>query len=140
MPDDQTCAKVKADFGMTDDDLRTEVPAFHALNVQNGVLSKDWTATFYLFCKRWKEHRDKQPAPRLELSKAPSTPFAPTDADWEKAAAFYAKTGRWMRDHGPDPMSPACRCPKDIHESQPPPPDEVILVLDQLYILGVAAD
>jgi hypothetical protein len=23
--------------------------AFHALNVQNGVLSKDWTATFYLF-------------------------------------------------------------------------------------------
>jgi len=24
------------------------------------------------------------------------------------------KTGRWSRDHGPDPTLPACRCPKPI--------------------------
>src|SRR5258705_6160455 len=115
IPDDALCEKVLTDFGMTTEQVNAELPTFHALNVQNGTMSVDWSATVYLFAKRWKE-RQARTAPRLELSKAPTERFVPTEADFEKAVVFYAKTGRWPRDHGPDPMSLACRCPKDILE------------------------
>jgi hypothetical protein len=115
VPDEATCRKVEADFDMGLPDINAELPTFHALNVQNGTLSQDWAATFYLFAKQWKL-RAARAAPRLELSKAPAKPFVPTEADFDKAAAFYARTGRWSRDHGPDPMSPACRCPSPILE------------------------
>lgn len=120
IPDDPTCARVKTDFGMTDEDLRTELPAFHALNVQGGVLSADWTATFYLFCKRWKEHRDKQAAPRLELNRKAAEPAKQpeqfTEADWDSVVGMYARTGRWSRQAGNDPTSPACLAPRAILE------------------------
>jgi hypothetical protein len=114
IPSDELCEEVRRNFGMTDADLQSEVPAFHAYNAQAGTLSMDWNATFRLFCKRWKEHRDKQVAPRIVLFKTSEKSFVPTDTDFDKAAAFYAQTGRWMRDHGPDPTSPACKCPKEI--------------------------
>ena len=113
-PSEETCEACKVDFGMTDEDLRTELPAFHARNLQEGTRSLDWNKTFYLWCKRWKEHRDKQPKPRVEVSRAP--PFVPSEADWHKAAKLYAKTGRWPRGHGADPLSPACNCPPEILE------------------------
>jgi hypothetical protein len=113
VPDDATIDKVLIDFGMMLADVNAELPTFHALNVQNGTLSQDWASTFYLFAKQWKLRAARAP-PRLELSKAPARPFVPMEADFEKAAAFYAKTGRWMREHGPDPMSPACKCPPEI--------------------------
>lgn len=118
-PSDPLCEEVKTAFGMTDDDIRSELPAFHALNVQGGVLSSNWNSTFYLFCKRWKEHRDKQAAPRLELTrKAPEPPRRlpeeRTEAEWNSTIAFYARTGRWTREFGPDPMSPACRAPRHL--------------------------
>jgi hypothetical protein len=118
VPDEAQCEKVKTDFGMTDDDLRKELPAFHALNVSGGVLSQSWPNTFYLFCKRWKEHRDKQAQPRIELSKAPTAtkPFEPTERDWESTAKIYAQTGRWSHQFGLDPTSAACRCPPHILE------------------------
>jgi hypothetical protein len=78
-PDEDTYQRVIADFGMTSADINTELPAFHAYNVSNGVLSPSWPDTFYLFCKRWREHRDKQAPPRLELTE--SSPKRRED-DW----------------------------------------------------------
>jgi len=125
-PNDQLCEEVKSAFGMTDADLQAELPAFHALNVSNGTISSNWNSTFYLFCKRWREHRDKQAAPRVSLSRAAAQPVKRpeefTEADWDGIVSFYARSGRWSRGAGPDPMSPACVCPKAIlekHEINP---------------------
>jgi hypothetical protein len=132
IPSDELCEQVKADFGMTDADLQAEVPAFHALNAQGGTRSKDWNATFKLFCKRWKEHKDKQAPPRVEVSRQPepvnSNLFKPTDEQWEGCIRLYAQTGRWGAQFGPDPMSRACRAPRallqkygiDLETGEPP--------------------
>jgi len=118
VPDEQLCAKVTADFDMTEEDLQREVPAFHAFNVSQGAYSQEWNGTFYLFCKRWAEHKAKQPAPRIELQRMPGSGerFVPTEADWDRELGFYAKTGRWSQGMGPDPMSPACKAPRHLYE------------------------
>ena len=113
IPDDELCNEVKLEFGMPDDDLQREVPAFHALNVSQGVLSRDWNATFRLFCKRWREYRDRQAPPRVEVSRAGPT-WQPSEADWDGTVRLYAETGRWSARLGPDPMSMGCRCPVEV--------------------------
>lgn len=124
IPSDALCQAVKADFSMTDADLQREVPAFHALNAQNGTISRDWDATFRLFCKRWREHQDKQAPPRVELSKAPSSsPMVMTESLWHSAMKFYANTGRWNAAYGPDPMTGKCHCPIEIMERYGVDPD-----------------
>jgi hypothetical protein len=112
VPDAPLCAKVLANFGMSIEDISAELPAFHALNVQNGTRSHDWQSTFYLFAQRWKE-RQARSAPRVELSKAPTAtiPFEPSEKDWDSAAKIYAQTGRWSHQLGPDPLSGRCLCP-----------------------------
>ena len=87
-PDDALCEKVANDFGMSISEIDNELPAFHALNVQNGTLSQDWGSTFYLFAKQWKIRAARAAPARIEVSKAPAKAFVPTDADFEKAAAF----------------------------------------------------
>ncbi|MEA2914462.1 MAG: hypothetical protein QOJ15_6543 [Bradyrhizobium sp.] len=62
VPDAPLCEKVLANFGMGVEDISAELPAFHALNVQNGTVSQDWHATFYLFAKRWSGRRDRRRA------------------------------------------------------------------------------
>jgi hypothetical protein len=115
-PDDELCDQVKAEFGMTDDDIRSELTEFHR-QYGNGSFSTNWRSSFGTWCKRWKEHRDKQAPPRVQVSNAgPRRPEKFDEAEWDKVAAFYAKTGRWIRDSGPDPMSPACKCPRIILE------------------------
>lgn len=115
-PDEELCDQVKAEFGMTDDDIRTELTEFHRQH-GNGSFSANWRGSFGTWCKRWKEHRDKQAPPRVQVSNtAPKRVEDFTEADWDKVAAFYAKTGRWTRDSGADPMSRSCRCPKAILE------------------------
>ena len=37
-----------------------------------------------------------------------------TEATWGDIAKLYARTGHWGRLAGPDPTSPACKCPKSI--------------------------
>jgi hypothetical protein len=69
-PDDELCETVKREFGMTDDDIRSELLAFHAKHAAEATYSANWRATFTTWCKRWKEHRDKQAPPRISLSKS----------------------------------------------------------------------
>lgn len=47
-------------------------------------------------------------------AKAPRRPEEYTEAIWDGLAKFYARTGHWSRDAGPDPTSRACKCPKAI--------------------------
>ena len=114
VPDDQLCEKVFDDFAMTMADVSAELPAFHALNVQNGTLSRDWGSTFYLFAKRWKERAAKAAPPRVELSRGADKPFVPTEKDWDGAVRIYAANGRWNPAFGADPLTGRCKCPKDI--------------------------
>jgi hypothetical protein len=122
-PDPKLCEDIKREFGMTDEDIRSELLSFHSEHAAKGTFSANWRASFMTWGKRWKEYRDTQAAPRVELSKAPAKPFVPTDADWDKAASFYARGGHWFRDHGPDPTSPACQCPEAILEKYGINPD-----------------
>jgi hypothetical protein len=115
-PDGELCEQVRSEFGMTDENIRAELLAFHAHHAQSGAFSANWSASFFTFCKRWKEHKDKQAAPRVEFNRASPGTFQPTEKDWDGVAALYARTGRWSSQFGPDPMSPACRCPKRIME------------------------
>jgi hypothetical protein len=119
VPSEELCEEVKATFAMTDADLQAEVPAFHAHNAQGGMLSQNWNATFRIWCKRWKQYRDKHAPAHVELNKPGSEPvnsrlWNPTDADWDGAVRLYAATGRWSAQFGPDPMSKNCRCPIPI--------------------------
>jgi hypothetical protein len=110
LPDDVTIAKVIADFGMTDDDVRAELLTFHAYNATHGTFSKNWSATWQMWCARWKEReaaKPKLPLPRVQVDNVP------TADNWDKAAALWAKgTSAWARKSlGPEPGQPGCRCP-----------------------------
>jgi hypothetical protein len=111
LPDEPTIAKVLADFGMTDDDVRAELLTFHAYNAQHGTFSKNWSATWQMWCARWKERQGRATPARVQLSKSPTTPHEPTESEWDFTVKIYAKTGRWSHQFGPDPMSGKCRCP-----------------------------
>ena len=120
-PDAVLCDKLKADFGMTEEDLRKEIPAFHAVNVSGGMHSQSWPHMFYLFCKRWYEHKAKQAQSSIQLSR-PATqqtkrPEELTELDWDGIVRLYARTGVWSRHAGPDPMQgAACKAPRHILE------------------------
>lgn len=115
---DESCMKVAFDSGMSGVEVETEVQRFHALNAQRGTFSQNWNKTWTLWCAEFKRRKDKEAAtkapPRVEVSKG--SPFVPTDKQWDGAAKLYAQNGRWHIDYGPEPTSPACRCPPDILE------------------------
>lgn len=101
-------------YGMSDDDVKSELLIFHALNAQNGTWSKNWGATWQLFCARWKERKAtqaKKPAARLELN----TTYAPSPSEWDYGARMWAKDqSKWPRSLGADPSTGRCRCPPEI--------------------------
>jgi hypothetical protein len=125
VPNEATCEKVAAHFDMRISDINAELPAFHALNMQNGTLSQDWGSTFYLFAKQWRVRQARAAPARFELSKAPDKPFVPTERDWESTVKIYAQTGRWSHQFGPDPLSRACRCPPHLLRKHLPNPDAI---------------
>jgi hypothetical protein len=109
-PDEETLAKVETDFGMTLDDVKQELPAFHAFNAQRGTFSKNWPATWQMWCARWKERKPKLPLPRVEVN------HTPTDADWDRACTRFIKdNSTWSyKSLGPEPGQARCRCPLTI--------------------------
>jgi len=52
-----------------------------------------------------------KPPPAPELPTVQSPTF-----DWEAVVRTYHKTGYWSPQAGPDPESPACKCPREILE------------------------
>lgn len=91
------------------DEWAGELEKFKAHYAANGKWSRDWLATWLLWCSRWHDYRQKNAArtapPRVELSAA---------VDWEAAVKSWKRFGRWARGIGPDPESPACRAPPEI--------------------------
>lgn len=115
IPDDD-CMKLAFDSGMDGAEVESEVIRFHALNAQRGTFSQNWNKTWTLWCAEFKRRKAKESAkapPRVEVSKA-DPGFVPTERDWDSAAKIYAQIGRWNVAFGPEPTSPACRCPPDI--------------------------
>jgi hypothetical protein len=114
----EACIEVAHDHGMTDADIENEVLRFHALNAQRGTFSHNWAKTWTLWCAEFKRRAEKEAAkapPRVEVSKSgANAAFVPTEKNWDFTAKMYANTGRWSHQFGPEPTSPACRCPKDI--------------------------
>ncbi len=49
----------------------------------------------------------------VNIAVASFQPETPT-IDWDNALSFWKRTGRWTRDAGPDPDSPACRAPPEL--------------------------
>jgi hypothetical protein len=110
LPGEATIAKVRVDFGMTETDIEAELLTFHAYNAQNGTFSKNWSATWQMWCARWKERqaaKPKAPAARVEVNNAP------TDENWDWGCKTWAKGNSvWPRRAlGPEPGQPGCKCP-----------------------------
>jgi hypothetical protein len=115
IPND-ACIEVAHNHGMTDAELEGELLRFQALNAQRGTFSQNWNKTWTLWCAEFKRRKGKEAGkapPRVELTKADPN-FVPTERDWDSAAKIYAQIGRWNVAFGPEPTSPACKCPPDI--------------------------
>lgn len=96
--------------GMTDQIIEDELVRFHDTNEQRGGFSKDWDATWRLWCAEWKKReaaKPKLPMPRVEVDNKPSA------ENWDRACALWAKGGSsWAyKSLGPDPSQSGCRCP-----------------------------
>lgn len=104
---DQETAKA---YGLEPIDIETEVLTFHAYNAQHGTFSKNWSATWQMWCARWKERqatKAKAPAARVEVNNVPSA------ENWDRACALWAKgSSAWPRKSlGAEPGQPGCKCP-----------------------------
>jgi hypothetical protein len=57
----------------------------------------------------------------LAKNKPAAAPILPTKTDaafdWDSVVKTWHRTGYWSAQAGPDPESPACRCPRDILEN-----------------------
>lgn len=97
-------------YGMGEQEIEAELLTFHAYNAQHGTFSKNWSATWGMWCARWKEReaaKPKQAAPRVEVNSGP------TDSNWDWACAQWAKGASFWshKSLGPAPDQTGCRCP-----------------------------
>lgn len=98
------------EYGLDDEVIRAELLTFHAYNAQHGTFSKNWSATWRLWCARWKEReaaKPKQAKPRVEVN------TQPTAENWDWACrAWIRNQSTWpYRSLGPAPGQIGCRCP-----------------------------
>jgi uncharacterized protein YdaU (DUF1376 family) len=107
--------------GATDADIEHDVGRFILTHEEKGSFSANWDATYRKWWMNWKPHRDKELAkaatrqrapPRVELN---TVPFEPNEEQWARTCDLFVKGIRWPKaGYGPDPDSPACRCPREI--------------------------
>lgn len=104
------------ELGMGDAAINSELSKFIARNMQDGVKRIDWSASWALWCQRWKE----RPAPTGAPGKSPprtnaSNQFNPTDEQWDAGVKLFAMSAsKWSSQLGPEPGMSACRCPPEI--------------------------
>lgn len=98
-------------YGMDDSELEAEVLKFHALNAQNGTFSKNWKATWQLFCARFKERRDRQPKLIPARVEVDTKPHQPSGKDYERALIRWCSSqSGWPRQSlGAEPGQPGCK-------------------------------
>lgn len=113
VPSDADIATAEA-YGMGAADLEQEVLKFHAKHAGEGTFSKNWPATWQLWCARFKEYHVKNPPKaRIEVN---SGPYVPTTKDWTAGVLAWARdNGTWpYRKLGPEPGLIGCKCPPEI--------------------------
>jgi uncharacterized protein YdaU (DUF1376 family) len=71
--------KAARSVGMSDSEIDAEVLAFRAYNISKGKLAHNWSATWELWCLRWKERKPSKARSSVEMSSA----FKPTEKDWD---------------------------------------------------------
>lgn len=98
--------------GADDETIKREVSAFVGTKLAQDALSHDWDATWTVWWKRWKDHRDAQAA--KEAAKAKPRVEVSNKIDWDAHAKRWHGGMGWPRGVGPDPSSTACRCPPEI--------------------------
>jgi Protein of unknown function (DUF1376) len=106
--------EVAHNAGLTDARIDEETRRFRSYNRARGTLFTDLDAAWDAWCLNAK------PAAKPE---EPADHGAPKPADWENAASFFARSGRWFRDIGPEPGQAGCRCPREILEKHGINPD-----------------
>lgn len=72
-----------------------------------GMLASEWRV--------WVQHAVDYVAKNKPAVAAPSPPSDPALV-WDQACVTFQKFKRWPRNIGPDPDSPACRCPREVME------------------------
>lgn len=111
---DESCIAVAHDHGMTDADLDSEVPRFHALNAHRGTFSQNWNKTWTLWCAEFKRRKGvaaAKAAPHVEVRST----HQPTEKEWAMAVKRWnANNSLWSRYLGPAPDLPGCRCPVTV--------------------------
>lgn len=97
---------------ITDEEFGAEVRKFVATKTADGAFSNDWDASFAVWIEREIQFREK----RAQATKAKAPPRIEVNVseNWDAACDQWVKLGRWPRNHGPDPSSPACRAPPDV--------------------------
>jgi hypothetical protein len=100
--------------GANEQVINCEIEKFVAHHQSRGTFSMNWSAAWTTWWWRWKD-RPTKVAYGLAGS-PPSEPAPqPTLADFDRAAALFAKSGSlWSRQLGPEPGMVGCRCPPDL--------------------------
>lgn len=105
MPSDEDWRDAVAKLGLQVAD--SEMAKFREINRRTGAKrDSDWRV--------WVQRAVDWQAKNKPPPQAPTK----TDAafDWDSVMKTYRRTGFWSPQAGPDPESPACRCPPDILE------------------------
>lgn len=104
----ETNIEVAHDYGLTDMEIDDQARAFVNNALSKGLMSRNWNASWAVWCQRERDFKAKQPpkaAPRVELN---------TAIDWDRHAAFFAKTGIWSKGIGNEPGMLGCKCPPEV--------------------------
>jgi hypothetical protein len=74
-------------------------------------LSLDWDAAWRIWIRRAEDYAGRQ-------KPANGAAAGPVDKElfWNHVCTSFKKFGKWHHDAGPDPDSPACKCPREILE------------------------
>ena len=115
---DETNVTRAHEAGMTDDEIDAEVRKFIGRKLGDGAFSHDWQGSFAEWLERGIAHRAKvaKAPPRIEVNAAPvsSVHAAPTDVEYDRGVAMFAKGMKWSSQLGPEPGQLGCRVPLPI--------------------------
>jgi len=91
---------------------RERVDPLPRVNAQRGTSRRTGTRRGRCGASSFKRRRDKQPAKGHRASRCRMARRSwPNEKQWDGAAKLFAQNGRGRSDYGPEPTSPACRCP-----------------------------
>jgi hypothetical protein len=100
-------------LGMDDAAINGELGKFIALNMRDKVKRGDWSASWVLWCHRWKERANAGSPTKARAT--PADQHSPSDQTWEAAAKLFAMSAsKWSSQLGPEPGMIGCRCPPEI--------------------------